>query len=113
MVHGDDFVVVGDRQNIGWFKKELQKRFEIKTKIVGSRGIMDYQNLGNGNQTWADLTEDQNELEEVDEAGVLNRIVRITGAGWEYEADQRHADLLVEGLNMTNANSTTKRRGRA
>ena len=104
MVHGDDFVVVGDRRNVGWFKKELQKRFEIKTKIVGSRGIVDYQNLGN--QSWADLTEEQAEFEEVDESRVLNRTVRVTGAGWEYEADQRHADLLIEGLNMTNANAT-------
>ena len=88
MVHGDDFVVVGDRQNVGWFKKQLQERFEIKTKIVGSRGIMDYQNMGNGKQSWADLTEEQAEFEEVNEARVLNRLVRVTGAGWEYEADR-------------------------
>ena len=49
-------------------------RFEIKTKLVGS-GSSDG---------------------EVTEARILNRIIRRTDAGWEYEADQRHADLIVK-----------------
>ena len=102
MVHGDDFVVVGDRVNVAWLKAELQRRFEVKTKIVGSRGMMSYDQVVG--RSWADITEEENE--EVDEARVLNRIVRITESGWEYEADQRHADLLVQGLGMTNANAT-------
>merc|ERR1711949_36970 len=36
MVHGDDFIVVGDRGNVAWFKGRLQARFEVKTKVVGS-----------------------------------------------------------------------------
>ena len=35
----------------------------------------------------------------------MNRIVRITKDGWEYEADQRHADILVEAPNLGKANS--------
>ena len=31
------------------------------------------------------------DLGEVMETRILNRIVRWTGSGWEYEADQRHA----------------------
>ena len=54
--------------------------------------------------SWADLTEEEHD--EVDEARVLNRIVRVTEAGWEYEADQRHADLLIKGMGMEQANST-------
>ena len=33
---------------------------------------------------------------EVREARVLNRVFRVTDDGWEYEGDQRHADLRVQ-----------------
>ena len=33
---------------------------------------------------------------EVKEARILNRIIRVTPRGWEYEADQRHADLIIQ-----------------
>ena len=33
---------------------------------------------------------------EVKEARILNRVIRVTREGWEYEADQRHADLIVQ-----------------
>ena len=39
------------------------------------------------------------------ETRVLNRIIRVTEDGWEYEADQRHADLIVEGLGLSQAKS--------
>ena len=70
----DDFVSVGDDGQLSWLKNKLQARFEIKTKLVGG---------GNGSG-------------EVSEARILNRIIRRTDAGWEYEADQRHADLIVK-----------------
>ena len=35
LVHGDDFVSVGTRENIQWFKEKLAARFEVKTKVVG------------------------------------------------------------------------------
>lgn len=102
MVHGDDFVVTGSRDGVAWFRKELQQRFEIKVKIIGSRGI-NYSGLKG--RSWADLMEEEDH-DEVDEARVLNRIVRVTETGWEYEADQRHADLLIKGMGMEDANST-------
>ena len=34
------------------------------------------------------------------EARVLNRILRVSPEGWEYEPDQRHVDLLVRGLGL-------------
>ena len=37
------------------------------------------------------------------EANVLNRTIRVTPSGWEYEADQRHADLIINGLNLKEA----------
>ena len=108
MVHGDDFVVVGSRSHAKWFKGELKKRFEVKTTVVGSHGLSGYRRVEN--VSWADLSEQ--EEEEVDEARVLNRVIRVTELGWEYEADQRHADLLIEGMGMASANSTKTRRGR-
>ena len=79
MVHGDDFVTTGNRENIHWFQKQLEGRFEIKTTVVGSR------------------------KSESTEARILNRIVRRTAQGWEYEADQRHADIIVQSLGLNDA----------
>ena len=35
---------------------------------------------------------------------VLNRVIRYTEGGWEYEADQRHADIIVKELGLKDAN---------
>jgi hypothetical protein len=37
------------------------------------------------------------------EGKVLNRVLRRTEDGWEYEADPRHAELLVKSLNLEEA----------
>ena len=37
------------------------------------------------------------------EARVLNRIIRVTPEGWEYEPDQRHADILIQAMNLSGA----------
>ena len=71
MVHGDDFVTAGSREEAKWFEVQMKKKFEIKTKLVG------------------------NAKGELKEANILNRVVRVGPQGWEYEADQRHADLIV------------------
>ena len=63
LVHGDDFVSVGSRKSVSTFRQKLEKRFEIKTKIIGT---------GDG---------------ESSEGKVLNRVIRVTDDGWEYEPD--------------------------
>ena len=78
LVHGDDFVTVGRRAEVSKFNKKMAARFDIKTSVIGPR--VDYG--------------------EVKEAKVLNRIVRLTPEGYEYEADQRHADMIVEQLGL-------------
>ena len=35
----------------------------------------------------------------------MNRILRVKAEGWEYEADQRHAELVVRGMGMEKAKS--------
>ena len=79
LVHGDDFVSSGGREALEWMRGKLSERFEIKTKKVG---------LG---------------PQEVKEARVLNRVLRVSDRGWEYEADQRHGELVVSGLGLEQA----------
>ena len=79
LVHGDDFITVGKREQVLWFRGVLECRFELKTKIIGA---------GAG---------------EAQEARVLNRVIRVTSSGWEYEADQRHGELVVKGLHLDGA----------
>ena len=74
LVHGDDFVCVGQPEELKWLKAKLSMRFEIKTSMVGL-------NAQDG---------------EIREARILNRVIRVTPQGWEYEADQRHADLIIQ-----------------
>ena len=80
LVHGDDFVTVGNRRDAHWFRDKLCQRFEIKTHM-----------LGNGPR-------------EESEQRILGRIVRVTESGWEYEADPRHAELLIKALRLESAN---------
>ena len=35
----------------------------------------------------------------------MNRVVRYTDSVWEFEADLRHAELIVEQLGLTDAKS--------
>ena len=83
LVHGDDFVTQGDRTQAAWLKKELEKRFEIKTKVVGTG------------------------KDDVKEERILNRVIRAGAQGWEYEPDQRHAELIIAGLNLQEAKGVT------
>ena len=83
MVHGDDFVCVGEIEQAKWFRKKLEQRFEIKTTVVGEC---------EGEQR---------------EARVLNRIIRVGPEGWEYEADQRHAEIIVKELRLEGAKAVS------
>ena len=64
-----------------WLRDRLEKKFEMKTAIVGH----------------------SNEAEVVKEGKILNRIVRATILGWEYKCDQRHVEVLVEELGLGGA----------
>ena len=83
IVHGDDFVTVGSRQDAKWMDDQLKERFEIKTVVIGSQEG------------------------ESKEGKILNRVVRIKEEGWEYEADPRHAELIVKSLNLSEAKSVS------
>ena len=68
---------------MAWFAARLRTRFEVKTTVIGN---------GDG---------------EVQEAKVLNRVIRRTKDGWEYEADQRHGELLIKKLKLEHAKGVT------
>ena len=59
--------------------QQLERRFEKQHKAIG---------LG---------------TEEVRGEMTLSRIVRVTDERWEMEADQRHAEILIEHLNLQGA----------
>ena len=79
LVHGDDFMTTGSREAAKWFKKQLDSRFSVSSVVVG------------------------NGVDEVPEARLLGRLVRLTDRGWELEADLRHAQLLIKQLNLEGA----------
>ena len=81
LLHGDDFASVRNREALRKFKAKMEQRFEIKTSVIGTRSG------------------------EAQEARVLNRIIRVTENGWEYEPDQRHAEIIVEQLGLKDARS--------
>ena len=83
MVHGDDFISTRCRESLSWMKCRLEERFEVKTTLIGHR------------------------KGEALEGRVLNTIIRACTAGWEYEGDQRHAELVVGVMDLKSANTVT------
>ena len=73
LVHGDDYASTGAASDLRWLRDRLEKKFEMKTTIVGH----------------------SSEADVVKEGEVLNRLVHATSHGWECECDQRHVELLV------------------
>ncbi len=76
MVHGDDFVAVGEAQYLKATKKALEDKYKIKVETLGS---------------------DKGDAKEI---RVLNKVIRLTEQGLELEADPRHAELVVRALGL-------------
>ena len=81
-VHGDDFTSAGPKKHLDWLEAELAKRYELSK---GGR-------LGPG------PTDDKEGL-------VLNRVIRWTDSGLEYEADPRQAEKLLEEMGLEGTNT--------
>ncbi len=83
LVHGDDYVSVGERSGLQWLQQELEGCFEVKTTVIGNqRGL-------------------QKELK------VLNRVIRFIGAGIEYELDDRHAAIITKSMGLQKGKPVT------
>jgi hypothetical protein len=81
LVHGDDYASTGSLAQLDWLKDQLEKKFEMKTQLVGHSDREDV----------------------LREAKILNRVVRATQDGWEYECDQRHVEIILEQLDLVQA----------
>ena len=75
VVHGDDFTVLGYEESLDWFRRCINEKFEVKFR--GRLGPED--------------TDDKC-------IRILNRVVTWTDNGIEYEADQRHSDIIISKL---------------
>ncbi len=76
VLHGDDFTALGESKSLDGFRGAIQKRTEVRFKGRLERG----------------------RLEAVI---ILNRNVSVTEKGLEYEADQRHAEVIENDLGLT------------
>ena len=83
LVHGDDYASTGSLAQLDWLRAQLEQRFEMKTQVLGHSDRADVQR----------------------EVKVLNRVRRATKDGYEYECDQRHVEIILEQLELTQAKS--------
>ena len=83
-VHGDDFTSTGREGELKWFEAELLKNFEIKTEYLGP--------------------DTKRHLQEI---RVLNRVINWTADGVTYEADPRHAEILIRELQLEGSKPVT------
>ena len=81
-MHGDDFTALGVDASIDKLEAGLKTSFEITVRgCIGERLPLK-------------------------EMRMLNRIVTLTKQGILYEADPRHAELLVQNMSVTNFAAT-------
>ena len=75
VVHGDDFIIAGDGDDLDWLSHKLNEKLELVQKA----------RLGPGYDS---------------EATVLNRCATYSDSGLTWEADPRHAELTVAELGL-------------
>ena len=78
-VHRDDFTASACGVDLTWLEASFKKKFECKVQILGPG---------------------RNQLREV---RILNRVVGWSKDGLFYEADQRHAEIVIRDLGLENA----------
>ena len=88
MVHGDDFITLGDSEALSEVERAMNDHYTTKVRAI----------LGAG-------------CDDAKEVRILNRHVRWKsdgGKNWmEHEPDPRHAELIVKSLNLENAKGAT------
>ena len=82
-VHGDDFLIAGSREDCLWLRKSMEQKYELNFDMLG----------------W--------ESDCKKEIRILNRVIRWTSDGIEYESDQRHADTIVKELGLDNCKTVS------
>ena len=74
-VHGDDFIVLGTREQVLWFRTGVAKIWDVK-----ERGALGY---------------------EVNEIQILGRLARRHTGGDSLEADPKHTNILIDRAGLT------------
>ena len=77
VVHGDDFTALGWESQLNLYREQVTRRFASKVKGRIGQASGDEKSMR-----------------------VLNRLVHWTSDGIEYEADQRHAELIIQELSL-------------
>ena len=80
-VHGDDFTATGPTASLKWLQYKMGKRYDIKTKFLGPEAGMER------------------------EMQVLNRTICWDKRGVTYEADQRHAEIVINEMGLRKGKS--------
>ena len=75
--------MISSAQGKKWLSGVLQSKFEIKSTILGHDG-------------W-----------DAKSANILNIIITVVDDGYEFEADIRHAELVVKELGLENSKSVS------
>ena len=79
VVHGDDFTILGGEADLLWFRGKMQEVYEIKDKgVIGP------------------------EEHDVKSVRVLNRVIEWKEDKIIYEADQRHAEIIIDEMGVRN-----------
>ena len=79
MVHGGDFVAVGDTKATYGLRRSLETSYKVKCEILGGG------------------------RDELGEIRVLNRIIQRDGLGFALKADARQAEIVVRDLGLAGA----------
>ena len=82
--HGDYFISIGEENELKWLSENLKRHFDLKVK--------------------ATLGPDPHDDKHV---RILNRLITYDEEGVKYEADPRHAEMVIQQLNLF-GNANTK-----
>ena len=83
VVHGDDFTFLGTDSSLDIVQAAMQKRYEVKVRGRMGPGAKDDKSIR-----------------------ILNRILQWTNEGLVYEADQRHIEIIIDELGLTDSKAT-------
>ena len=77
VIYGDDFTLLGSDSALNWFRSSIKVKYEVS---IGGR-----------------LGPDDGDDKSV---RILNRVIEWTDKGISYEADQRHAEIIIKQLEV-------------
>lgn len=80
IVHGDDYVSTGKQEHLTWMQQQFEKKYTVKTRTLGPG------------------------KDHVKQINILNRIGTWDNTnGIRYEADPRHAEIILKQLQLEEA----------